>query len=214
MKQTKKGWLNSRSKGIGGSECSALLGLNPYMTNVELWEIKTGRRARDIPDNPAMKYGRDAERPLIDLFELDYPKYQVIKPKPFMLQRNKQYPFILGTVDGELIEKETGICGGLEIKTTSILASQQHEKWNDKVPDNYYCQILHYFLINESYKFFILKAQLKSVWDEQIRLTTRHYFFTREKAQKDLEILENREVEFWQEYVLKDKKPALILPNI
>ena len=45
-------WLRNRGKGIGGSEIASVIGQNPYMTNVELWELKTGRRKKpDISDN-------------------------------------------------------------------------------------------------------------------------------------------------------------------
>jgi predicted phage-related endonuclease len=37
----REGWLKERREGIGGSEAAAILGMNPYMTNVELWEYKT-----------------------------------------------------------------------------------------------------------------------------------------------------------------------------
>ena len=37
-------WLQARSYGIGGSDASAILGMNPYKTNIELFEEKTGRR--------------------------------------------------------------------------------------------------------------------------------------------------------------------------
>ena len=36
-------WLQARGKRIGGSEASAVVGLNPYMSNTDLWSIKTGR---------------------------------------------------------------------------------------------------------------------------------------------------------------------------
>ena len=37
-------WLKERKKGIGGSDAATVLGKNPWKTNVELWEEKTGRR--------------------------------------------------------------------------------------------------------------------------------------------------------------------------
>jgi hypothetical protein len=36
-------WIAERRSGIGASESSAVLGLNPYCSNVELWLQKTGR---------------------------------------------------------------------------------------------------------------------------------------------------------------------------
>jgi putative phage-type endonuclease len=55
-------WLKNRKNGIGGSEISAVIGQNPYMTNIELWELKTGRKQpEDISEKPYIKYGTQAE---------------------------------------------------------------------------------------------------------------------------------------------------------
>lgn len=71
-------WLQARLKGIGASEASAIIGCNPYMSNVDLWRLKTGRKqAQDISSNAHVQYGHDAEGPLRELFALDYPQYVV-----------------------------------------------------------------------------------------------------------------------------------------
>ena len=36
--KTREEWLQLRHSGIGASECSAIVGMNPYMTNIELYE--------------------------------------------------------------------------------------------------------------------------------------------------------------------------------
>ena len=44
-------WLKARGYGIGGSDASAILGMNPYKSNIELFEEKTGRLLpEDISD--------------------------------------------------------------------------------------------------------------------------------------------------------------------
>lgn len=43
-------WLEVRRKGIGSSDCAAACGLNPYMSMLELWMIKTGRIQQNIED--------------------------------------------------------------------------------------------------------------------------------------------------------------------
>ena len=40
---TQSDWLEVRRQGIGSSDCAAACGLNPYMSMLELWMIKTGR---------------------------------------------------------------------------------------------------------------------------------------------------------------------------
>lgn len=204
------GWLSARH-GIGGSDASSVLGLNPYKSNTELFEEKTGRRVpEDISGKDYVKYGHDAEPLLRGLFALDYPEYKVEYYGDNMI-RNEKYPWAHASLDGELIDQE-GRRGILEIKTTNILQSMQREKWNDRIPDNYYIQVLHYLLVTE-YEFVELRAQLKSVWQGRIRLNTRDYHIEREEVMKDIELLKEKEERFWQ-MVENDRKPALILPEI
>jgi putative phage-type endonuclease len=211
--KTREEWLAERKTFIGGSEASAILGLNPYKSNTEIWQEKTGRVIpEDISHKSYVKYGIEAEQYLTALFALDYPRYEVKGNTNYTVYRHPQYPFIAGTLDGELVERETGRKGVLEIKTTEILNSMHREKWNDRIPDNYYIQCLHYLLAT-GWDFAILKAQLKTVYSDEVRLNTRHYFIERADVQEDLDYLLEQEIKFWQ-YVTSDKKPPLVLPNI
>ena len=203
-------WLDSRH-GIGGSDASAVIGLNPYKTNQELWLEKTGRIVPpDISDKDYVKYGHDAEPLLRELFALDHPEYKVEYFGDNMI-RNEKYPWAHASLDGELTDQD-GRKGILEIKTTNILQSMQREKWNDRIPDNYYIQVLHYLLVTE-YEFVELRAQLKSVWQGQVRLQTRDYHIEREDVIEDIGLLKKEEEQFWQQ-VETDQKPPLILPEI
>lgn len=212
--EKRQAWLRARMNGIGGSEASAVLGLNPYKTNVQLWEEKTGRVIpEDIGYKPYVKYGKDAEKPLRDLFKLDFPKYKVTYSE-FEMMHHPQYPFIFATLDGKLVDLETGERGVLEIKTTEVLSSMAREKWNDKIPDNYYIQVLHQLLAT-GWGFAILKAQLKYDFGKDgIKLITKHYMIRREEVLDDLGYLESELVKYWNDYVLTDKRPPLLLPAI
>jgi putative phage-type endonuclease len=211
--KSREEWLKVRQSGIGASECSAIVGLNPYMSNIELWEYKTGiKEPEDIGDKPYVKYGTEAEKYLRGLFALDFPQYKV-GYKDFDIVRNDKYPFIFATLDGRLIERETGRRGILEIKTTEILKSQQKESWKDQVPNNYYLQLLHQLLAT-GWAFCKLKAQLKTVFDGEVYLQTKHYHIERADVKEDLEYLLEEEIKFWNENVLKKVKPSLILPPI
>ena len=207
-------WLEKRKSGITGTGASAIVGKNPYKSNIDYWEEKTGRRVEpDISDKDFVQYGQRAEEHLIALFALDFPQYEVIH-KDFDLRVHPKYPFLIGSLDGELTEKETGRKGILEIKTTNILQSRQYEKWNDMIPENYLYQTLHYLLVT-GYDFVVLKAQLKRVYDgNDVRLDTQHYYFERKDVEVLLADLLERELHFWNEYVLKDVRPPLILPEL
>lgn len=208
---SKEEWLKHRTR-IGGSDAAAILGLNPWKTNIELWQEKTGQAvAPDISDKDVVKYGVAAEPLLRALFAIDFPEYEVEYFGDNMIL-NDDYPFGAASLDGELTEKETGRKGILEIKTTNILQSMQKEKWNNRIPDNYYIQILHYLLIT-GYEFAVLKAQLKTVFNGVPYLQTRHYFIERSEVEEDIEYLKNAERIFWQK-IQDRKEPDLILPSI
>lgn len=204
-------WLQARAGRIGGSDASAILGMNPYRTNIELWQIKTGQLVpEDISDKPYVKYGTEAEQYLRELFKLDFPEYQVCYEENNMFLNGK-YPFGHASLDGWLID-QNGRLGVWECKTTNILQSMQKEKWDHRIPDNYYIQILHYLLITE-FDFAILKAQLKSEFGGEIYIQTKHYKIERSEVQADIELLESSERKFWKQ-VQERKRPDLILPNI
>ena len=124
---------------------------------------------------------------------------------------NDRFPFAHASLDGWLVDQD-GRKGILEIKTTNILQSMQKEKWKDRLPDNYYIQILHYLMVTE-FDFAILKAQLKSEFNGEIYLQTKHYYIDRAEVEEDIKFLESSERRFW-EYVQERKEPGLILPNI
>ena len=204
-------WLQARGKRIGGSEASAVVGLNPYMSNTDLWSIKTGRReAEDISDKPYVRYGHDAEPLLRELFKLDFPDYKVgyVDNNLFL---NSRYPWAHASLDGWLQDPE-GRTGILEIKTTEILQSMQKEKWKDRIPDNYYLQVLHYMMVMEA-DFACLKAQLKYDYDGDIYLQIRHYWIERQDVENDIRILSEKEEEFWH-HMQNGTRPATLLPEI
>ncbi len=204
-------WLSGRLNGIGGSDASAVVGMNPYKTNIELFEEKTGRRVpEDISNKPYVIYGKKAEGYIRELFRLDYPEYQV-EHHEFRILQSLSHPFMQASLDGELTDQE-GRRGILEIKTTNILQSMQYEKWKDRIPDNYYIQVLHYLLVT-GYEFVVLRAHLVSEWGRDKRTTVKHYFIEREEVREDLDMLLEEEKKFWA-YVESGRKPPLILPEI
>lgn len=205
-------WLKARqSQGIGGSEAGAVLGINKYMSNVELWELKTGKReAADLSDNPAVQFGKFAEPLLRELFKQDYPEYSVDYHE-FDMYVNDKYPFIFATLDGEITDSE-GKRGILEIKTTTIQNRIQWDEWENKIPDSYYAQILHQ-LAATGWDFAILKAYIRYHVDGEVRVTIRHYRIDRKDVEADIKWLIQEEAKFWHN-VQTNTRPAAKLPEI
>lgn len=204
-------WLKARSYGIGGSDAAAVIGKSPYKSNVELFDEKTGRKtAEDISDKPYVRYGNGAEPLIRKLFALDYPEYEVEYHENRIL-RSVEHPFMQASLDGELTDQE-GRRGILEIKTSNILQPGQWMKWKDRIPDNYYIQVLHYLIVT-GWDFVVLRAHLRSDWGHDRRTEVKHYFLERSEVEADLQYLLSEEEIFW-EHVKTGIRPAQILPEI
>lgn len=211
---TREEWLSERTSTIGGSDAGVILGVCPWKTNEQLWEEKVGlRKPDDISDNPLVQYGTQAEEYLRKLFILDYPQY-IVHYAPNSIFVNDNFPFAHASLDGALEDKETGKCGILEIKTATISSKAQKEKWaGTGIPQNYYAQILHYFIVTEA-DFAILKAQLKYEMEgEEVFLHTKHYRIERAEVEDDIEFLREKELEF-SEMVRDQIRPHILLPEI
>lgn len=205
-------WLEHRKKYIGGSDAACVLGLNPWRSNVELWEIKTGRRKQeDISEKSFVKYGHDAEPYLRALFALDFPEYEVEYVDNNSVLNDK-FPFAAASLDGFLTEKETGRRGVLEIKTANIVRAGQRDEWRNKIPMQYYCQILAYLLVCE-FDFAIVKARLRYEIDGDVFAYINHYKIERSDVEDDLKVLEEAERKFY-EAIITDTRPALLLPDV
>ena len=200
----------NRTKYLGGSDAAAIMGYSKYKTSQQVWEEKTGRRApANLDDNKFVQYGKAAEKPLIDLFVLNNPDLLVIQDKPWI--QHPEYPFLGGNIDSRLVNTDSQK-GVLEIKTAQIFSPVQKLQWRNQIPPNYYCQILHYFLVGE-FDFAIVSAYLivgngKDKWTE-----TRDYFCSRKDHEKDISGLLEEELKFWN-CVISGKRPGLKLPNI
>jgi putative phage-type endonuclease len=201
-------WLAARKHSIGGSDAACIIGLNPWKSNRQLWEEKKGIRApEDISDKPVVKYGTLAEAPLRELFALDYPQL-VTEYDPNNVWRNSDYPFAHYSADGTIYEPG-GRMGLLEIKTVHMANSIQREKWRDRIPDNYYCQLLWGMAVTGA-EFAILKALQIYENETEKWSISKHYRI--ERAAHEGEIAELMEAgRKFAESLLGDTPPALIL---
>ena len=211
MAATREEWLAQRKLGIGGSDAAAILGLSPWKTNVQLWEEKTGRREdQDISDNPQVQYGVGCELHMREMFKLDFPEFKVGHAEHAIIA-HPEFPYLQASLDGMITDTD-GKRGVLEIKTALLNSATDRAKWSGYVPQPYFVQVLHYMLVTGA-DFAIIKARLRSEWDETITIQERHYRFERADHENDIAYLLEREHDFWR-HVETDTKPALILPEI
>lgn len=210
-------WLAERKKGIGGSEASSILGLNPWKSNQRLYDEKTGAvESEDISNQIQIIYGKQCEEYIRGLFACDYSnKYKVTYDEFGMVANLKSQPWLYATLDGTLFDTETNEYGILEIKTTTIQNNSQWDKWDEQIPDYYYAQILHQLLATQ-YKFVVLRADIRHYTKNgELRHTIRDYHFDLNTGtvKEDMEYLLTKECEFW-ESLMEGKRPAMLLPEI
>lgn len=210
---TRDQWLEKRKHGIGGSDAAAVMGRNPWKTNVELWEEKTGRREpEDIGGKPYVQYGTKVEEYLRGIYALDHPEIKV-HYRANDLRVSKEYPFLFVSLDGWILDAN-GTARIFEAKHTNILNSRSREKWNEQIPDNYFIQCLHGLAVLPEFEGADLFADLKSEWQGTPRHTLRPYNIERADYEDDINEVLEATTKFWLYNVQRDIKPALILPQI
>ena len=204
---TREEWLKKRTIGIGGSDASVLVGNNPYKTQNELWKEKKGIvKAREL-SSPSIEHGIRLEPALRHLFKASFPQFDVQYQENAILQ-SKEREWMLYSPDGLLFHEELGK-GIFEAKTTLIQNSNMLENWNNQIPIQYYCQVLHGLLVTK-FDFVILVAELRFAWIED-KVEIRKYIIKKEEVLDDLEWLLNEEERNYREFYIGDKEPPIII---
>jgi putative phage-type endonuclease len=153
-------WLALRTKSIGGSDIGAILGLNPYMSALELYYLYVGSGG-DLTkkdSNLAMELGNLLEPTVATLWEhwsgSEESLVRNLTAKTPVAQcsvvpaliRNPAYPHLHANIDRYIDRSHEGRQGILEIKTIAGLAA---DKYESGLPISYIIQIMHYLLVCE-----------------------------------------------------------------
>ena len=135
-----------RDKYIGGSDAGAIFGLNPWKSAYTLWCEKTGKISGDIPDNDAMKTGRDLEAYVAERFMEATGKKVRKDNHRYTLA---EYPFMVGHIDRRIVG-ENAI---LECKTANSFQTSAYEAGN--FPKQYYVQCQHYMAVTGANRVYL-----------------------------------------------------------
>ncbi len=136
LDMTRDEWLQKRRQGIGGSDASVILGLNPWKAQMDLWLEKTGEFTED-EDNEKMYWGRILEDIVAQEFSIRTGLK--VRRKNAILQ-HKQHPFMLANVDRLVIGQKAGV----ECKNIGIHSA---DHWEMGVPEYYQAQVQHYMAV-------------------------------------------------------------------
>lgn len=186
LNQPRKDWLLERAKSIGASDSSAVLGINPWKSNVELWLEKTNPESLlDQPDNLNMRLGRDMEPILRQLFT-EETGLQVRQDNH--IRYDDEYPFLSTNLDGRIVGDKVP----LELKTTGM--------WDGMIPDNYFCQLQHQMMVTNSPYIYFAVLVLSNFGKQFI---VEKY----ERNERFIADMRSKMVDFWMNYVVTGVAP-------
>lgn len=213
-------WL--RSRGFGGSSASAILGVNPWMSALELYNSavkserkKWGKQNDEKEKTESMEYGTMAEPLIRKMYRIDHPEWIIRDPRSYAMYRRTDKPYLTATLDGTIYDPKTKRKGILEIKTHDIRNRADDEYWQGSIPQNYLIQVLHYLMVMNDYTFAVLCAKLRfySYSEEDGRKLAktefRYYFIERSEVKNEIAYLEKKETEFYENNVQKRIPPSI-----
>ncbi|ALP61354.1 YqaJ viral recombinase family nuclease [Paraburkholderia caribensis] len=137
---SREDWLTVRRSGIGGSDAAAAVGLNPYLSPLELWVDKTGR-AEGLPrpdtgDTTSPTYWGTLLEPIVAAAYTQQTGRRVRKINAVL--RHPTIPWMLANIDREVVgAPEVQI---LECKTAGEFGARL---WRDGVPEYVQLQVQH-----------------------------------------------------------------------
>ncbi len=191
--RNREAWLKARREGIGGSDSSSALGINPYSSRLDLFTEKMG--VYDDPENPfedqmpseAARWGHILEPIVLREFKRKFPDRRV--KRDGRLLRSRARPWQMCTLDAKQRDDDREGIGLLEIKTTKFT-------W-ERIPPDLWCQVQHQFAVT-GYEWGSF-----AVWNRDSCLLD---CVDIEPDYEYIEKLNETELEFWQ-CVLRGEAP-------
>lgn len=176
-------WLQARRQGIGGSDASVIVGMNPWKSPFTLWMEKTGHaEPEDMSDNERVYWGNVLE----ETVAREFTKRTGKEVRRRGLMQHCKFPWMLASVDRMLVHEDAG----LECKTAS-----SGQGWKDDgLPDAYYVQCQHYMAVTGCRTWYIaaLIGGNRFIWKEIPR------------NDDDIKALLKAETEFWRKVEAKE----------
>lgn len=182
-------WLDARRAGIGGSDVGAIMGFNQYKSAYQVFLEKTGQYHEEV-DNEAVYFGNALE----DFVAQEFAKRTGKKVRRLnKMLVHPEHDFMLANLDRVVV----GERAVLECKTASEYVKEAWE--GEEIPASYLCQVHHYLAVTGFEKAYIavLVGGNKFIWKEI------------ERDEEFIQILIDREKDFWENHVLKDVAPPI-----
>lgn len=180
-------WLEKRRQGIGGSDVSALLGLNPYSSPMKVYLDKIGK-LEEQETNEAMRQGTDLEDYVASRFCEDTGKK--VKRVNRILQ-HPEFPWMLANIDRDIVGEDAG----LECKTCSPYSKFKFDE--GEINPHYYWQAMHYMAVTGAPRWYVAILVLGK----------EYVTFCVERDEAAVQTLVDVERNFWQNNVIANVPP-------
>lgn len=187
--------IEERVNDIGGSDAAAVLGVSHWSTPLKIWAEKTGELPHeDISDRLPVRLGHALEDTVAQLFSEETGK-KVYRVNSTLF--HPQYPFIAVNLDRRIVGEKAF----LEAKTTSAWKRKDWE--GDEIPQEYIVQCLHGLAVTGMERAYLAVL----IGNEGFKIKTI------ERDEKLLNEVINREVRFWNDFVVPKVMPKSISKN-
>lgn len=134
-------WHAARRNGIGASEISAVVGLNPWTSAFQLWHVKKGNLPEPDGSNPLFYWGHALEPLVAYKFAMDHIlSGDILNVSSIGTHRHDEREWQLANLDRRVNLKD-GTFVPLEVKTTKY-----PDNWgpsgSDQIPVHVRCQVM------------------------------------------------------------------------
>lgn len=178
-------WIQDRldNPSIGASQSSAVMGLNPYQSAVDVYFDLVDGFEQD--DNLAMYLGREME-PIIKKLFMERTGLKVLNDNKIRI--DQEYDFLTTNLDGMVVGEGVPV----EYKTSGM-------PWTGDIPEHYFVQIQHQMMVTES----------PSIYFVSLSMGLRKQLVVEKYDRNDEFISEMRSelVSFWHDHILTRTPP-------
>ena len=178
-------WIQDRldNPSIGASQSSAIMGLNPYQSAVDVYFDLVDGFEQD--DNLAMYLGREME-PIIKKLFMERTGLKVLNDNKIRI--DQEYDFLTTNLDGMVVGEGVPV----EYKTSGM-------PWTGDIPEHYFVQIQHQMMVTES----------PSIYFVSLSMGLRKQLVVEKYDRNDEFISEMRSelVSFWHDHILTRTSP-------
>lgn len=198
-------WREGRKHSIGASDAAAVMGISPWKTEAQLWDEKANGKTLDFHNSDTVR-GHRSENHILELYGIETGR-KIFSGERIMLMSNRN-SFMSCTLDGiDFTDEGNPII--IEVKSVKF----SHGEWSDdRIPDYYFTQLLHQLAVTGwSEAILLVRFARNEGWESA---SERLYHVKRGDVQDQIDKLARKENKFWNEYVVKKRRPPCRMPTL